>query len=196
MALLLRSTLPYILGHTETKKEPENDKFITLSEDQLTKLIGLVTQQPAAPPAQLTPTQIPPTQPVAPIAVPEPEVKKSVELTTSDLDASQALNMLQGGITSNTTKSTVTPLTRDEQLKQSQKLIPLQMRSSFLPSEAVPRDVLAEQRKEKQMEWRRELEKQRREDELRKKEQKQKEKRESMPDHHLFQSGKHVTLFY
>ena len=102
--------------------------------------------------------------------------------------------MLQGGIPSNTTNSTAAPLTRDEQLKQSQKLIPLQMRSSFLPSEAVPRDVLAEQRKEKQMEWRRELEKQRREDELRKKEQKQKEKRESMPDHHLFQSGEHVTL--
>ena len=80
-------------------------------------------------------------------------------------------------------------LSRDEQLAESQKLIPLQMRSSFLPYEAVPRDILAEQRKQKQLEWRRELEAQRRDDEQRKKNLKDKEKKEMMPDHHLFQSG-------
>ena len=33
--------------------------------------------------------------------------------------------------------------TREDQLAESQKLVPLQMRSSFLPSETCPRDVIA-----------------------------------------------------
>ena len=80
----------------------------------------------------------------------------------SDLAPLDALNMLQSN-----KQPIKQQLSRDEQLAQSQAQVPLQMRSSFLPSEAVPRDYLAEQRRAKQMEWRKELEAQRREDELR-----------------------------
>ena len=82
----------------------------------------------------------------------------------SDLAPLDALNLLQSH---QPIKQPTQTLTREEQLAQSQVLVPLQMRSSFLPSESVPRDFIAEQRRAKQMEWRRELEAQRRDDELR-----------------------------
>lgn len=45
-----------------------------------------------------------------------------------------------------------------------------------------------DQRREQQMKWRKELEKQRDEDEIRKKKLKESHKRDSLVDHHLFQS--------
>ena len=51
--------------------------------------------------------------------VDEPELEKPVEQPTSKIK------------------------TREDQLAESQKLVPLQMRSSFLPSETCPRDVIA-----------------------------------------------------
>ena len=98
------------------------------------------------------------------ILIPQKEPKSSSvpaidnSLVIEDLAPVEALNLLQNKPPPEPPK---VHLSRDEQLKQSQAMIPLQMRSSFLPSEAVPRDILAEQRKQKQMEWRKELEKQR-----------------------------------
>ena len=134
-------------SNIETKETTE-DKFITLSEEQLTKLIGLVTTQTTSQP-------VPGSDNPKPIS--EPTIDKSLVL--EDLAPVEALNQLQNKPPPE--QPPKTRLSRDEQLKQSQAMIPLQMRSSFLPSEAVPRDILDEQRKQKQMEWRKELEKQR-----------------------------------
>ena len=49
-------------------------------------------------------------------------------------------------------------------------------------------ETFQDQRREQQMKWRKELEKQRDEDEIRKKKLKESHKRDSLVDHHLFQS--------
>ena len=87
------------------------------------------------------------------------ENRKSIDYRPSDdIEPENALKMLQNqeqnevppesnaplanstlNLPSN--QSDKTRLSRDEQLAESQKLIPLQMRSSFLPYEAVPRDI-------------------------------------------------------
>ena len=135
------------------------------------------------------------------LSAPQPIMDPPSVPVPDDIEPANALKILQNQNLENSNplanstlneipKEQIRKLSRDEQLAESQKNIPLQMRSSFLPYEAVPRDILAEQRKQKQMEWRRELEKQRRDDEERKRAQKDKEKKEMLPDHHLFQSGK------
>jgi len=180
-----------------SQSSTKNDQVITLTQDQLTKLLGMVANSTDTNSITVHPNQ-PAVQPS--IAIPTaPQIETPSVSVPEDMEPVNALNMLQNknlenGIPlANSTlneipKEQIRKLSRDEQLAESQKNIPLQMRSSFLPYEAVPRDILAEQRKQKQMEWRRELEKQRRDDEERKKTQKDKEKKEMLIDHHLFQS--------
>ena len=186
-----------LVSSESNKNSTQNDQVITLTQDQLTKLLGMVVNS--------TETNSIPVHPQQPAdQAPVPTAPK-IEAVPDDMEPVNALKILQNQNPENINplanstlneipKEQIRKLSRDEQLAESQKNIPLQMRSSFLPYEAVPRDILAEQRKQKQMEWRRELEKQRRDDEERKKAQKDKEKKEMLPDHHLFQSGKHPIL--
>ena len=198
------NVIGHILVSTENKPNPtQNDQVITLTQDQLTKLLGMVVNSTDANliPANSQPMTGPSLMPSAPQPIMDPP---SIPVS-DDIEPANALKILQNQNLENSKplanstlneipKEQIRKLSRDEQLAESQKNIPLQMRSSFLPYEAVPRDILAEQRKQKQMEWRRELEKLRRDDEERKKAQKDKEKKEMLPDHHLFQSGKDPIL--
>ena len=189
-----------LVSSENNQNSTKNDQVITLTQDQLTKLLGMVVNS-----TETNSIPVHPQQPV-PMAVQAPvPVQTAPETVPDDMEPVNALKILQNQNPENVNplanstlneipKEQIRKLSRDEQLAESQKNIPLQMRSSFLPYEAVPRDILAEQRKQKQMEWRRELEKQRRDDEERKKAQKDKEKKEMLPDHHLFQSGKHSIL--
>ena len=183
------------------KNSSKNDQVITLTQDQLTKLLGMVVNS-----TETSSIPVNPQQPAVQDPIPVPTGTK-IESVPDDMEPVNALKILQNQNLENSNplanstlneipKEQIRKMSRDEQLAESQKNIPLQMRSSFLPYEAVPRDILAEQRKQKQMEWRRELEKQRRDDEERKKAQKDKEKKEMLPDHHLFQSGNHPIFKY
>ena len=197
--IMFRKNKMILVSSESNKNSTQNDQVITLTQDQLTKLLGMVVNS-----TETNSIPVHPKQPAdqAPVHVPTPPKMESVP---DDIEPVNALKILQNQNPENVNplanstlneipKEQIRKLSRDEQLAESQKNIPLQMRSSFLPYEAVPRDILAEQRKQKQMEWRRELEKQRRDDEERKKAQKDKEKKEMLPDHHLFQSGKHPIL--
>ena len=193
----------HIVSSGKNQNSTQNDQVITLTQDQLTKLLGMVvnsTEINSIPAKSQPPVGQPqiPTENVHNLEAPSISVPDDMEPVNA-LKILQNQNPENSNPLANSTlneipKQQIRKLSRDEQLAESQKNIPLQMRSSFLPYEAVPRDILAEQRKQKQMEWRRELEQQRRDDEQRKKAQKDKEKKEMLPDHHLFQSGKNPVL--
>ena len=77
----------------------------------------------------------------------EPESTEN-EKSSENLPAVQSLPIAQSIEPETAAKSEVQiadsqkPLTRDEQLIKSQKMVPITMRSPFLPYESVPRDVI------------------------------------------------------
>jgi len=142
-------------------------KYVTISETQLSQILNLVSQGIHVQQSALQAPQVLPQPAQQPVPVEQPQPVEQVV-------APQAVE--------------VAPKveTRDELLEKSQKAVPLSMKSSFLPYEAVPRgDAVQKERREQQLAWRRELEKQRDEDALRKKKEKEEYAKQEQNDHHL-----------
>ncbi|CAG5109834.1 Oidioi.mRNA.OKI2018_I69.chr2.g4317.t1.cds [Oikopleura dioica] len=170
----------------KTSSSTNEQKYVTISESQLTQILNLVSQgiQVQQNSLQNLPQQAfpqPAPQQPQPSAVPvaQPTEKLAAQTTVAP-DPSVPLEP----------EKEPAIVTRDELLETTQKAVPLAMKSSFLPYEAIPRgDVVDKERREQQLAWRRELEKQRDEDVIRKKKEKEEYEKHKKIDHHLDQKA-------
>merc|ERR1712037_619248 len=130
---------PQIKPQTNNNSKIDEQKYVTISETQLSQILNLVSQGIQVQQGALQASQNPPQpaqqqqQQQAPLEQPLPVLPVQQSVETPQAPAVEEPKVE----------------TRDEILEKSQKAVPLSMKSSFLPYEAVPRgDGLQKERRE------------------------------------------------